>query len=216
MNSYKDCIYFIFLYSVGKNQRNATSVTLHSLRQAIWGFMITWILRLPAWENAKSHLLHFFDFFPLCAFKWVLKLPASVDRKSHWLHLIGFSLELVFKCILKMSSWADAKSHWFYLFDLSPLCVFKCLLKWPASERAESHWLHLFDFSPLCIFKCLLKSLPWEDASMTIVTLVVFFCSRRCIITIIAFVWLFPTVHFQMLTQRVWIRAGKVTLVAFV
>ena len=35
MNSYKDCIYFIFLYSVGKNQRNATSVTLHSLRQAI-------------------------------------------------------------------------------------------------------------------------------------------------------------------------------------
>ena len=160
MNSYKDCIYFIFLYSVGKNQRNATSVTLHSLRQAIWGFMITWILRLPAWENAKSHSLHFFDFFPLCAFKGVLKLPAPVDAKSHWLHLFGFSLEWVFKCILKMSSWSDAKSHWFYLFDFSPLCVFKCLLKWPACEDAKSHWLHLFEFSTMifAVKKSLSKS----------------------------------------------------------
>ena len=61
MNSYIDCIYFTFLYGVGKNHINATCVTLHSLRQVIWRFMITWILRLPAWENVKSHSLHLFD-----------------------------------------------------------------------------------------------------------------------------------------------------------
>ena len=38
-------------------------------------------------------------------------------------------------------------------------------------------------------------------------------CPRRCEITVNA---LFSTVHVQMLTQRAWIRAGKVTLVAFV
>ena len=35
--------------TVEKNQTNATSVTLRRLRQTIWGFMLSWILRLPAW-----------------------------------------------------------------------------------------------------------------------------------------------------------------------
>ena len=38
---------------------------------------------------------------------------------------------------------------------------------------------------------------------------------RACIVTLVAFVWLFSTVHFQMFTQRAWISAGKVTQVAF-
>ena len=41
-------------------------------------------------------------------------------------------------------------------------------------------------------------------------------CIGRCIVTLVAFKWLFSTVYFQMSTQRAWIRAGIVTLVAFV
>ena len=37
-----------------------------------------------------------------------------------------------------------------------------------------------------------------------------------CIITLVAFVWLFPTVHYQMCLQSVCPRRGKVTLVPFV
>ena len=41
-------------------------------------------------------------------------------------------------------------------------------------------------------------------------------CMRRYVVALVAFVWLFSTVRFQMCPQRAWIRAGKVTLVAFV
>ena len=41
-------------------------------------------------------------------------------------------------------------------------------------------------------------------------------CLWGCIVTLIAFVWIFSAVHFQMSPQRTWIRAGKVTLAAFV
>ena len=82
-------------------------------------------------------------------------------------------------------------------------------------------WLHLFDFSPLYVFKCLLKWTATED-SYCIVTMLALQCIGsiflHCggIITLIAFVWFFCTVYYKMLTQRSWIRAGKVALVAFV
>ena len=41
-------------------------------------------------------------------------------------------------------------------------------------------------------------------------------CSNGCIITLVAFVWLFSTVRFQMCPQCAWIRACIVALVAFV
>ena len=44
---------------VEKNQTNATSVTLHRLRQTIWGFMLSWILRLPAWVRFIAFFLLF-------------------------------------------------------------------------------------------------------------------------------------------------------------
>ena len=145
MNSYIDCIYFTFLYGVGKNQINATSVTLHSLRQVIWRFMITWILRLPAWENAKSHSLHFFDFSTV-RFQMGVEIASLSGRKVTLVAFVWLFSRVGFQ--IKVSSYADAKSHWFHLFDLFPLCVFKCLFKWSAWEDAKSHWLQLFDFSP--------------------------------------------------------------------
>ena len=41
-------------------------------------------------------------------------------------------------------------------------------------------------------------------------------CTRRGIITLVAFVWLFSTVHFQMSPQIACLRGWKLTLVAFV
>ena len=41
-------------------------------------------------------------------------------------------------------------------------------------------------------------------------------CKRTCIVALAAFVWFFPTVHFQMCPQTVCPRRGIVTLVAFV
>ena len=39
---------------------------------------------------------------------------------------------------------------------------------------------------------------------------------KGCIVTLIAFVWLFPTVHFQMLPQIAYLKRCKITLVTFV
>ena len=41
-------------------------------------------------------------------------------------------------------------------------------------------------------------------------------CPNRSKVALVAFVWLFYTVRFQMFPQRAWIWKGKVTLVAFV
>ena len=41
-------------------------------------------------------------------------------------------------------------------------------------------------------------------------------CPRGCIVTLVTFVWLFSTVHFQMLPQMACLRRCKVTLVTFV
>ena len=61
---------------------------------------------------------------------------------------------------------------------------------------AKSHWLHLFDFLPHFVFSNV--------------------CPRRCIITLVGFVRLFSTVHFQMCPQIACLRRCKVTLVAFI
>ena len=37
----------------------------------------------------------------------------------------------------------------------------------------------------------------------------------RCKVTLVAFVWFFSTVRFQMFTERAWVSAGKVTQDAF-
>ena len=41
-------------------------------------------------------------------------------------------------------------------------------------------------------------------------------CSNGCIATLVAFIWLFSTVGFQMSPQSTWVSAGIFTLVAFV
>ena len=95
-------------------------------------------------------------------------------------------------CVFKWLAWDEAKSHWFWLF--STLCFYLCT-QIACLWECKVTWLHLFDFSPLYVFKCLLKWPATEDA--------------YCIVTLVAFVWFFCTVYFQMLT-------GKVTLDACV
>ena len=78
---------------------------------------------------------------------------------------------------------------------------------------AYSHWLHFLDFSPLCVFRCVLKLPAWDYVFSYMCPLSTWI--RSCIVTLVAFVWLFLTVRFQMFTQRAWISAGKVTQAAF-
>ena len=40
-------------------------------------------------------------------------------------------------------------------------------------------------------------------------------CTRRSVVTMVAFVWLFSTVHFEMCPQNICMKGCKVTLVAF-
>ena len=59
-------------------------------------------LHLNINTKSWSHWLHLFHFSPLCVFRCVLKLLAWEDAKSHRLHLFGFSLLCVLKCVLKL------------------------------------------------------------------------------------------------------------------
>ena len=77
----------------------------------------------------------------------------------------------------------------------------KCLLNQLWSAQAKSHGLHSFYFSPVWVFKCIFK---WPACSL-----------RGYKVTLVAFVWFFSTVRFQMFTQRAWVSAGKVTQAAF-
>ena len=84
--------------------------------------------------------------------------------RPHMLHLFDFSPLCSFACLLNMSAREYAKLHRLHLFGFSPLCGFKSVLKWPAGEDAKSHSLHLFNLSPLCVTKWVLNMSVWEDA----------------------------------------------------
>ena len=72
-------------------------------------------------SNVASNCLHekMLDFSPLYIFKCVLKLPGWEEIKSHWLYLFDLSLLCVFKCLLISPAFEDAKSHWIH-FCLFP------------------------------------------------------------------------------------------------
>ena len=84
------------------------------------------------------------------------------------------------------------------------LVAFVCFLPTMWFQMLYSHWLHLFNFSPLCVF--ILRF----HMSLQVV------CPRGCIVILVAFVQLFPTVHFQMCPQMACLKRGIVTLVAFI
>ena len=124
-------------------------------------------------EHAKSHWLHFiqffpmFDFSPLCVFKCFL----FANFLHGWIFLIFFYhiLLFIFKCVLNVSvcilnsdiwiriSWYSNLVGLFSAVFFS-LCVFKWVLKLNTWKDTKSHWLHLLVvFSPLRVFKCVPK-----------------------------------------------------------
>ena len=64
----------------------------------------------------------------------------------------------------------------------------------------KSHWVHWFGFSPTVYF--------WMFSQIAFIW--------RCIIALVAFVWLFSTVRLQMSPQIACLRGCIITLVAFV
>ena len=76
-------------------------------------------------------------------------------------------------------------------------------------SMVQIHYGYLFDFSLLCVFKRSLKKSALDDAkSHTFL--------GGCIVTLVAFVWLFSTVRSQMSPQIACSRECRNTLVAFV
>ena len=118
---------------------------------------------------------------PLIAFVWHFSIKLSSASSVHldqskYLY-IGCICFTFLHCAFQMCSLAClrwCKVTLVACIGLSPLCVIKCCLKPSAQEEAKSHWLHLFDFSPLCV------------------------CITDCMVTLVANVWVFPTVRFQM------------------
>ena len=148
----------------------------------------------PIQEDAKLHL---FDFSPQCFLKYTSRLPEKLDAKSH-------------------HRWGKVTLIAFFLDYLH--CMFLSVYSNCVPVRMQSHlvtfvWL----FSTVCI-----QMSPQMDCHRGFILqshnacIGSIFLHCGGIITLIAFVWFFCTVYYKMLTQRSWIRAGKVALVAFV
>ena len=90
-----------------------------------------WVLKLP-------------DFPPPWLTTCFLKLPAWEDTKSHWLQMFDFSPLCIFKYIHKVLVWEETKSHWLHLFDFSPVCAFKWEFDAFGSEHAKSFFVCVF------------------------------------------------------------------------
>ena len=150
------------------------------LIQEIWGFMITWILRLSAWADAKSHSLHLFDFSPLC-FQMSVQIACLTRCKDTLFTLIWFFSTVCFQMSPQMAHLSECKVTlvtfvccfstvrfqmspqmsglrgciitWIAFARHSPLWVFKCVLKWCMYVNTKSHWLHLFKLMyRYCVF----------------------------------------------------------------
>ena len=144
----------------------------------------------------------------------------SERTNLYWLHLFDLSPLCVFKCSLKLPVWKDSKVHWLHLFDFSPLWVLRCWLEELGSEQAK-YKLHLF-----CVF--LLHLFKWVRYQSFIgcICLILFSvcfhmryqsaCQSGCIFTLVAFVWIFSTVIFQVGLQNNCSRGRNVTLAAYV
>ena len=61
------------------------------------------VLKLPAWEDAKSHWLHLFCFSPLCIFKCIFKLPAQKDAIVTLVAFVWFFSTMFFQMCLQMA-----------------------------------------------------------------------------------------------------------------
>ena len=139
-------------------------------------------------EQAYSHLVHLFDFSPLCVFWCVLKLTAPEDAKSHWLHC-GFS-----------SNWLPENMH----DHIGYICLtcLHCVFYNESSNRisqenTESHWFHVWFFSTVCFqtspqITCLIWSIITLVAFVRcpVIIEVIFAMTILCIVVFAASAWL--------------------------
>ena len=115
----------------------------------------------------------------------------------------------------------------FLVYFFSPRCIFMMMVVWRnfLRETQKSSW---FDFCSLVegsVFSCGSSNIqPKKVQNYTNCIFVTFLhCAFSnqiarmggCIATLLAFLWLFSTVHHQMFLQCTWPRAFIVALVAF-
>ena len=161
-----------FENTVQKSQTNATSVTLHWLRQTIWGFMTSWIQRLPERHYITLHwlrqtfllsvwsIVHFLDFSNV-----------SLKLLFNRMHIYSSCICLIFPCCFLDSNACSQVCTQIAclgrckitLVEFFPTVFIKRFLKSSLRENIYSHWLHLchhcvqLHCTALCFSKCFLK-----------------------------------------------------------
>ena len=98
---------------------------------------------------------------------------------------------------------------------------------WDASDLCGTSHSKVMSIKKISVSFCNWQPFGLRRGKLTLVAFVWLFstmhfqmspqvaCTRRGIITLVAFVWLFSTVHFQMSPQIACLRGWKLTLVAF-
>ena len=110
-----------------------------------------WVLTLAAAVKFFPHILHVYDFSPVCVLMWVLRFPAWLKFFPHVLHVYGFSPVCIFMCVLRFPSWLKFFPHILHLYGFSPVRIFMCDFRFPSWLKFFPHILHLYGFSPVCV-----------------------------------------------------------------
>ena len=100
------------------------------------------------------------------------------------------------------------------------MCVFKCVLKFPALKKhSRIGCIHMTYISVrFQIWRSIvaLVAFVWLFSTVYFQMVPQMACLRRCILALIAFIWFFSSVRFQMCPQIACLRRSIVALISFV
>ena len=143
--------------------------------------VLEWVLKLPVWEYAKSHWLHLFDFFFFFHYVFTNEPSNQLFQKMHIQRL-----HFYFLCFLKRFFnvfWNCLKmqSH----TDCFCLTFLQCVFSNESSNRQVGKTNCHSDCICLTFLHCVFSNGWMKTGDL-----------RRCIFTLVAFVWLFFTMCF--------------------
>ena len=175
-----------FENTVQKSQTNATGVTLHWLRQTIWGFMTSWIQRLPERHYITLHwlrqtfllsvwsIVHFWDFSNV-----------SLKLLFNRMHIYSSCICLIFPCCFLDSNACSQVCTQIAclgrckitLVEFFPTAL--CLSSASSNHLSERISIHTDCTSVTTVYNYIVQPCVSPNASSNCLP-------RRCIITLIA------------------------------
>ena len=142
--------------------------------------------------NATNVAMHLFDFCSLCIFKCLPKWPCCGNFCIVWFFSsVRFQMYPQSACVRRGIAALVAFVFYRVFLNVSPNGL---------SKRMHNH----IDYICLTFLLCAFSNVSSK------------YFNKMHIVTLIAFIWLFSTVHFQICPQIICIRGCKVTLIAFV